>query len=179
MARLALSPTTRQDARHELRRRVRGEPSLPDGRLDRLLVLCHGNICRSPFAAALLAARLPTRDVRSAGLQAGEGSPADPMAVVCARRMGVALTQHRSARASAEALAWADLIVVMQGCHAAAIAREWPQFRGRVRLLGDYLSAPPYLLPDPWGEAEAVFERVFTRIKAAVERLVSRIETSG
>ncbi|MGH7822006.1 MAG: low molecular weight phosphotyrosine protein phosphatase [Candidatus Binatia bacterium] len=179
VARLALSPTARHDARHELRRRFRGEPRLPDGPLDRLLVLCHGNICRSPFAAARLAARMPNREVRSAGLHAGEGNPADPMAVACAHRMGVALTQHRSVRASIQTLAWGDLILVMQGSQAAEIAREWPQFRSRVRLLGDYLPAPPYSLPDPWGEQEPVFDRVFTRIDAAVERLAARIESSG
>ncbi|KAB0641364.1 low molecular weight phosphotyrosine protein phosphatase, partial [Burkholderia territorii] len=33
-----------------------------------LLVVCEGNLCRSPLAAALLAVRLPQADVRSAGL---------------------------------------------------------------------------------------------------------------
>jgi len=177
LARLALSAPAREDARHELRRRLRGEPRLPEGPLHRLLVLCHGNICRSPFAAALLATRLPTVEVRSAGLEAGEGDPADPTAVRCAGRMGVSMTGHRSLRVRTEVLAWADLILVMQGSHTAAIEHEWPQFRSRVRLLGDYLPAPPYLLPDPWGEEEPVFDRVFARLVRAVENLALRIET--
>ncbi len=176
LARLAHSAPARHDARHELRRRLRGEPRLPEGPLHRVLVLCHGNICRSPFAAALLAARVPVLEVRSAGLHAGEGYPADSSAIACARRMGVALTEHRSARVSAERLAWADLILVMQGHHVAAIERDWPSVRSRVRLLGDFLPAPPYLLPDPWGEAEEVFDQVFTRLRSAVGNLAIRIE---
>lgn len=179
LARLARSEAARDDALHELRRRVRGEPQLPAGVSRRLLVLCHGNICRSPFAAALLATRLPAREVRSAGLKAGHGNPADPTAAVCASRLGVSLAAHRSQRVDAELLAWADLILVMQGCHAAAIRREWPQFASRVRLLGDFLPDPPHLLPDPWGEPEPVFDRVFARTVTAVDQLAQRLESQS
>jgi len=114
--------------------------------------------------------------VRSAGLQAADGHSADASAAACAERMGISLAAHRSARITSERLAWADLVLVMQGSHAAEVARQWPQFRDRVRLLGDFLDEPPYGLPDPWGEAEAVFDRVFGRIDRAVNRLIERIE---
>jgi protein-tyrosine phosphatase len=176
LARIARSAPARHDARYELRRRLRGEPPLPAGALRRVLVLCHGNICRSPFAAALLAKRVPGLEVRSGGLHAGTGNSADPTAVGCAERLGVSLAAHRAQRVDAELLAWADLILVMEGSHAAAISRGWPQFASRVRLLGDYLPDPPHLLPDPWGRPEPVFDRVFARIGSAVDRLVERLE---
>jgi protein-tyrosine phosphatase len=177
LGRLVLSRSARADAWHELRRRVRGEPLLPEGPLDHLLVLCHGNICRSPFAAALLAARLPTREVRSGGLHAGDANPADATAARCADRLGVSLAAHRSRRVDADLLAWADLVLVMEGSHAAAIRRDWPRFASRVRLLGDYLPDPPHLLSDPWGAPEPVFDRVFHRIVTAVDNLAKRLDS--
>jgi low molecular weight protein-tyrosine phosphatase len=176
LVRLVRSAEARQDARHELRRRMRGEPALPDGPLRHLLVLCHGNICRSPFAEVLLAARMPAREVRSAGLHAGDGNPADPSAIACAQRMGVSLAAHRSARVGAELLGWADLVLVMQGSHVAEIELRWPQYSGRVRLLGDFLPASPHVLPDPYGQDDQIFDRVFARLRRAVEGLSARIE---
>jgi protein-tyrosine-phosphatase len=64
----------------------------------------------------------------------------------------------------------------MQGSHAAEIERRWPQYGGRVRLLGDFLSAPPHVLPDPYGHDAPVFDRVFARLRSAAEGLAARIE---
>ena len=47
---------------------------------ERILVLCTGNICRSPVAAAMLAARLPDKRIESAGLGAMEGQGVEPKA---------------------------------------------------------------------------------------------------
>ena len=176
LARLAISAPARHDARHEWTRRLRGEPPLPAGPIRRALVLCHGNICRSPFAAALLASRLPSLEVRSAGLRAAVGDPADATAARCAQRRGISLAAHRSARVDDASLAWADLVLVMQGTHVAELTSQWPHHRDRVRLLGDFLERPPHGLPDPWGHEERVFEEVFTRLAEAVERLAVRIE---
>jgi len=94
----------------------------------------------------------------------------------CADRHGVSLAAHRSTRATCAGLAWADLVLVMQGSQLCAIEREWPHLRSRVRLLGDFLSAPPFLLPDPWGEDDRVFQQVFSRVATAIENLAQRIE---
>ena len=120
--RLARSAPARADARNELRRRVRGEPRLPEGPLHRLLVLCHGNICRSPFAAVLLATRDsdPRGAIGRARSRRREPGGPDRREVRGAHR-ACRSPQHRSLRVDAELLAWADLILVMQGAHAAAI----------------------------------------------------------
>ena len=89
--RLLRYPAVRANARWEWARRLGGPPTLPGRQVRHVLVLCMGNLCRSPYAAALLAERMPELEVRSAGLNAADGHPAEPRAVEVARRRGVAL----------------------------------------------------------------------------------------
>jgi protein-tyrosine phosphatase len=176
-ARLVRSAEAREDARHELRRRMRGEPALPEGPLRHLLVLCHGNICRSPFAETLLAARLPAREVRSAGLHAGDGKPRRPVGDRVRTAHGLLSRRSIDRRGSAPSCsAGPTSMLVMQGSHVAEIARRWPQCSGRVRLLGDFLPDPPHALPDPYGHDAPVFDRVFARLRTAVDALAARVE---
>src|SRR2546422_3500209 len=62
-----------------------------------ILVVCHGNICRSPFAAVLLQRALGPAGIRvhSAGF-IGPNRPSPPEAVTAAARYGVNLSDHRS-----------------------------------------------------------------------------------
>lgn len=177
MGRIALSRDARQDALHEWRRARRGEPGIPPGPIRNVLVVCHGNICRSPFAGALLARR--GLAVRSAGLAARDGAPAEPDAVRAARRFAVNLAAHRARRLEGEDVGWAELILAMEGHQLARMRREHPVAAGRAHLLGDFLPAPPYAIADPWGRSESVFAASFERIAEAVERLAARLDARG
>jgi protein-tyrosine phosphatase len=165
------SAEVREDLRYEFRRRRGGEPSLPKGPIRRVLVICHGNICRSPFAGVDLATRNTHVEVRSAGLAAGTGKPAEPGACRTARKFGIELADHASQPLRDEDVEWADLILAMQGRHPAAIQRRWPQGAQKVRLLGDFLDASPFAIEDPWGQDDPIFGTVFSRIVQANERL--------
>ena len=85
-----------------------------------LLVVCTANMCRSPMAAALLAARLngvpELLPVESAGLLAG-GSPASHEAVRAVAARGCDLSGHVSRRLTAELLADASLVLAMERRH--------------------------------------------------------------
>ncbi len=176
LGRLALRRDARQDALHEWRRRLGSEPPLPDGAIQEVLFVCYGNVCRSPYAAALLAARRPGLGVHSAGLEAGEGRAAEPTARRVAAGRGVSLEPHRAHRLAAPDLQRADLVLVMEGRHVDAVLRAWPEARPKLRLLGDYRAAAPFRIPDPWGESDEVFAAVFARIEAAVARLAALLE---
>src|SRR5712692_6786997 len=83
---------------HPWRRRVAREALTSRGLPRLTLVVCHGNICRSPYAAAVLGGLLHQgrdRDVVSAGF-IGPDRPAPPEAVSVARARGVDLSRHRS-----------------------------------------------------------------------------------
>ena len=177
IARALLRADHRRDLRHEWQRRLRGTPLLPPGRIENILVLCHGNICRSPFAAAWLARRLPGAQIRSAGIAAGDGEgPETTACAVAAARWGLDLSSHRTRALRASDLAWADLVLVMEGRHVAPIGRCDPRALPRTRVLGHYLARPPYAIGDPWGHGEEVFAATFSKIQTAADELARRIE---
>lgn len=174
--RLALSRPARLDAWAEWRRRLGGEPDLPSGRLEHVLVVCHGNICRSPFAGALLSARRPALRVRTAGFEAREGAPAEAQAVTAARAFGADLSRHAAHCLTEDDLAWADLLLAMEGHQAARLAREAAEARHKTRLLGDFLPSAPFAIPDPWGRDDAFFRAVFQRIAEATDALCRALQ---
>ncbi len=166
--------TGRENVAYELGRIFGGAPALP-ATVARAVVICHGNICRSPFAAALLAERCPGLEVRSAGLEAGGGDPAEPGALRVAPEYGVDLSAHRSTSMDAGLAGWADLVVGMEGHHVRAVSRRWPDAGSTVCIIGDILPRLPRLIPDPWGQPDDVFRRTFARIVEATDRLAEAI----
>jgi protein-tyrosine phosphatase len=174
-ARVAVSSRERANARYEWRRRWRGEPALDPAAIRRVVVICHGNICRSPFAAGLLAQRAPALEVRSSGLHAAPGRPAEAAATRAAAAFGVDLAGHAARTMDAADAAWADLVLGMEGHHVAAVRAAWPEARRKTLLLGDFLPGPPYGIEDPWGRDDAFFAETFERIRLATERLAARL----
>src|SRR6202022_3959743 len=84
----------------------------------RVLFVCHGNIIRSPMAAALLRKHLAGYDgaavsISSAGLEAKQGRPADSRALLVAKEFGVSLDDHCAEELTSELVRRADLILVM------------------------------------------------------------------
>ena len=99
---------------HALRRRRARAALRRHPRVRSVLVVCHGNLCRSSFAAGLLRSWLSSRGVRveSAGF-VQPARPSPPEAVAAAARYGVDLSAHRSELLSVDGARAADLIVVM------------------------------------------------------------------
>lgn len=78
-----------------------------------ILVVCVGNVCRSPLAHHLLAARLdPARfEVASAGTHALVGEPMDPPALAELRRLGGDADGFVARRLTADLVTGADLVL--------------------------------------------------------------------
>jgi len=165
----------RERVLHDWRRRRAGEPALPS-HVQSVAFVCKGNICRSPFGAALLARACPALRVTSYGLDAADDCPAEPAAQSLARAYGVDLDAHRTRRLDDEVMREVDLLLVMEAWQASAIERRWPAARDRVRLLGDFLPAPPFGIEDPWGQPEPVWRSAYQRIDASIVRLAQRLE---
>ncbi|MFN8040567.1 MAG: hypothetical protein U0Q07_15245 [Acidimicrobiales bacterium] len=104
----------------------------------RVLVLCTGNICRSPMAEAMLRARLAGRDVEAVVTSAGtatEGEPAADEVLELLRSRGLDGSAHRSRLLDADLLAEADLVLAMARLHVRDAALVDPEAFGRTFTL--------------------------------------------
>jgi glycine hydroxymethyltransferase len=93
-----------------------------------ILLVCTGNICRSPMASGFLSGLLRERGiddvtVASCGVSAWEGSPATPEAVAAMREQGQDISRHMARRMSRRMVESTDLIVGMSHEHRDAVRR--------------------------------------------------------
>lgn len=121
-----------------------------------ILVVCEGNVCRSPMAAALLGAALPERKVTSAGFNALVGVPAMPFAQDVMRERGLEIGDHRGRQLGRAACMEADLVLVMDWRQRALLENYYPFARGKVFRLGEYKNLD---IHDPYRQPRFVFER--------------------
>ena len=123
--------------------------------MNQLLVLCIGNICRSPMAEAMLQAALPKHVVRSAGLGALIGKPADPFSIQLMAERGLDITTHRAQQISSALVSQADLILVMDLDQKRYIERQYIGVRGKVFRLCEETKSE---VPDPYREGIESFK---------------------
>lgn len=91
----------------------------------RLLVVCTGNVCRSPAAVAMLRNAFPEAVVTSAGTRAVVGAPADERVARIAEAHGLFLWGHRAVQLTRELVAASDLVLTATREHrSAAVALE-------------------------------------------------------
>lgn len=141
---------------------------------ERILVVCIGNICRSPVAEVMLSRDLPTKQVSSAGLGALVGQGVDPAARELAEAEGLDVSAHQARQLSREMLAQADLILVMSAGQRRAIGELAPQALGKTMLLGKWLPGEPDI-PDPYRKSREAFEHVHGLLRAAVGEWARRL----
>jgi len=162
-----------------------------------ILLVCTGNTCRSPMAAALLRHALRKRferirrlggldsdlpsavAVRSAGLAvAAPGEPASPNAVAALAELGISLEGHAAQGLDAAAVEASDLILTMTRAHRAELLARHPQATGRTYTLTEYCRDPEQPQPDiadPIGGDLATYRTCAARLKQELARLVELI----
>ncbi|HET7268096.1 MAG TPA: low molecular weight protein-tyrosine-phosphatase [Oleiagrimonas sp.] len=143
----------------------------------RILVVCVGNICRSPTAEIMLRRHLPMATVSSAGLHALTGRPMDDIAREVLEAHGLDGSAHIARQLDADMLRDADLVLAMERAHVEAITRQAPQARGRTFLLGKWQSNRS--VPDPYRQQRPAFEHVHELIAVAVDSWIPYLKQAS
>jgi protein-tyrosine phosphatase len=141
-----------------------------------ILVLCIGNICRSPMAEGILRQSLPDRNVYSAGIGALIGKPADPLSVQLMAEQGIDISLHRAQQISASLVAQAELILVMDQEQKNYVEAQYVGVRGKVFRLGE---AAKFDVPDPYREGIESFRAAYRLIDEGVKVWVDQLNRMG
>jgi protein-tyrosine phosphatase len=140
----------------------------------RLLVVCTGNICRSPIAAAALRQSMPDASVVSAGLHAVVGREIDADSASAALAQGIKLDPHAAQQFTDELGRDADYILVMEARHRHEIMRRWPHLGGKTFLLGYFEAGKE--IPDPYRRGLAMHQHMVSLVLESVGHWVVRLE---
>ncbi|HET9950089.1 MAG TPA: hypothetical protein VFQ22_14300 [Longimicrobiales bacterium] len=158
---------------HPLRRR-RARARLARAHPGEVVFVCLGNICRSPYAARFLEARLTNGiRVRSAGF-IGPGRSPPETALEVARAHGLDHADHRSRVATPELLSSADVLFVFDRANARRL-RQAAVRPERILWLGDFdpVWSGKRAIVDPWGKERDFFELTFSRIERCLVEVQS------
>lgn len=150
------------------------------GVFEHILVVCVGNICRSPTVEFLLKSALPNKHISSAGLAALVGHDMDAQARKVAECQGLLCPRHRARQLTRELCHEADLILVMEQHHRDVVSQLCPEARGKVFLLGQGSAAAnmPVDIADPYQKSDAFFDATYTQLQFACQAWVKRLSAA-
>jgi len=144
----------------------------------RLVFVCKGNICRSPYAEGR--ARALGFDAGSCGLEAQTGRPVDPTAAEAARQRDLDLEVARATALREFQLGPGDLMLAMDPHQLRdASAAGGGAYKTQTTLLGLWSSPVTPVIPDPYGGNTAGFHHCFSVIDSAVARIGMHLTEAG
>lgn len=133
--------------------------------IQNILVVCVGNICRSPMAEYLLKQQYPQLHIVSAGISGLTGHAADEKAILCMQRLGIDMSPHIAQKLNTELIKKADLILVMSQNQQKHLEQTWPFAKGKTFRLGHWRGRNA---PDPYQHEQLVFNETSQLIQDCI-----------
>ena len=139
-----------------------------------ILIVCTGNICRSPMCECILKQKLGDEfKVSSAGTGALTGQSIDPTAGELLKEHGINNTSHTARQINSSLLSKADLVIVMESIHKRDLTRKYPAMLGKIQLLGKWNNNQD--VPDPYRQQRPAFEHVYKLINQYTDQWVQKL----
>ena len=164
---------------HGVRRRAALAMVVARRRPTLVLVVCYGNVCRSPFgAAALRRALAGTPIVVASGGFVGSDRRPPAEAIAAAAERGLDLSRHRSRLLVPDVMRAAGLVVVMEPGQRDAVCARFGVHPPDVLVLGDLDPEPlgTRAIHDPVHQPAEVFDEVYARIERCVGALAGALK---
>lgn len=155
--------------------------------MTKFLMVCMGNICRSPMAQAVTlhlaeqAGLARAIEVDSAGTHASRGSePLDPRAETVLSKRGYAIARRRSRQVTERDFERYDLILAMDQANLNDLLRICPtEHTYKVRLFLEFAQSVDIReVPDPYYGNHQGFECVLDLCEAAARGLVKHYQST-
>ncbi len=143
-----------------------------------LLVLCYGNIYRSPLVAHLLRhdPRCAGIAVNSAGFYSKAGRPCPAGYLKLLGRRGYDLSGHRSTPVDRNHVAAASLIVIMDRYNWDLLRRLDAKAAAKAVWLGALADSGPIEIDDPYGRPDIEVERIVEQLERGARKLAAAID---
>lgn len=134
--------------------------------IQNILVVCVGNICRSPMAEYFLKQHFPQLHIESAGISGLIGHQADAKAMHCMQQHGIDMSGHIARKLNADLIKKADLILVMSQNQKKHLEMTWPFSKGKTFRLGHWQEKN---VPDPYQHDQKFFDESCVLIQSCVD----------
>lgn len=142
-----------------------------------ILVICTGNICRSPYAEHKLKQLLPDMKITSAGVATSKSklddAPADSQAIDVAKEFDVDISGHVAKQATQKLVDEFDLILAMERNQLDILCEDFPTARHKGFLFGHWVGMS--VIEDPFQKDEHAFRQAFTNIDSAALAWVRKL----
>ncbi len=147
----------------------------------RVLMVCLGNICRSPLAEGILKSKVDTQKVYVDSAGTGDyhiGDSPDKRSIATAKRYNLDITEQRGRQFSVKDFDEFDLIFVMDNSNykdVMALARNEEDKQKVHLILEEIFPSENVDVPDPYFGGEQGFENVYQMLDEACDSIAEKL----